>query len=464
MNDRRDKWDRKDLARRLCHALDIARQAVEQLAANGYTDPVEPRNSIRPEKLISETAVMLLAASAAAYDEEVAERIRSVAHLLIPHARSERMLLGVCLEPALALDFAQAHVCLRRLGYHDPGFDALLRQSAGSQARAGRERAPHRVLEQEWIMETWNNLRSGSQLKTPETALNSVLNQPMDLLSGSRDDIYAFTHALMYVTDFNMCPRRLPRGRTVILAEAEAALARCLDMQDYDLGAEVILALPLTGRSWSAAATFGFRAVARVEDEAGFLPAPSTRLQRLNELRGRDRTQYLLATAYHTAYVMGLLCAVALQRGRSPPSKIPVSTAVRGGANRILHFLEDDNQNAHWWDELRHLNDQERDAIAGLLLTMALCRKTTQREFSAIYQLLEIGYALGLADTPASSQAAEMLERLATFSKHHAAVPRLSSAPRSSQNIDSCNGSLKYSPNKPTGDFASGRAINLFST
>jgi hypothetical protein len=61
---------------------------------------------------------------------------------------------------------------------------------------------------------------------------------------------------------------------------------------------------------------------------------------------------------------------------------------------------------------LVQLNDQECDAIAGLLLNMALCRKTNQRDFGAIYKLLEIGYALGLTDTPASSQAAEMLERL----------------------------------------------------
>jgi len=73
----------------------------------------------------------------------------------------------------------------------------------------------------------------------------------MDLLNGSRDDVYAFTHALMYVTDFNIRPRRLPRRRAAILAEAEAALARCLDEQDYDLGGEVLLAWPLTGRSWS---------------------------------------------------------------------------------------------------------------------------------------------------------------------------------------------------------------------
>ena len=142
----------------------------------------------------------------------------------------------------------------------------------------------------------------------------STLNRPMDVLCGSRDDIYAFTHALMFVTDFAIGPcRRLPRRRAVILTEAEAALARCLDEQDYDLAAEVLLAWPLTGRQWSPAAVFGFCVLARVEDTAGFLPAPSTRLQRFQQLQGDRRTEYLLATAYHTAYVMGLLCSAALR-------------------------------------------------------------------------------------------------------------------------------------------------------
>jgi hypothetical protein len=80
----------------------------------------------------------------------------------------------------------------------------------------------------------------------------------MDLLSGSREDIYAFTHALMYVTGFNISPWRLPRARAVILEEAEAALGRCLDEQDYDLGGELLLAWPLTRATCSAAAAFGF--------------------------------------------------------------------------------------------------------------------------------------------------------------------------------------------------------------
>jgi hypothetical protein len=408
-------WDRQDLVRRLCHALDIAKQTVLRLAANGYTDPEEPANCVRPEKVIAETALLLFAASTAGLLDDVNERIQCVARLLAPHARSERMLLGLCLEPALAWDYAQAHVCLGSIGFADPDVDELVRQCADSQAQAGRERTPHRLLEQQWVMQTWRR----SEIRVPSPAAppvpNSVLNQPMDLIGGGREDVYAFTHALMYLTDFNVHPRRLPRPRAVILAEAEAALARCLDEQDYDLGGEVLLAWPLTGKSWSAAAAFGFRVLARVEDEAGFLPAPSTCLSRLNTMQGDERANYLLATAYHTAYVMGLLCAAALHPRKAPPSKIRRNATACGSAQKILPFIDADGRSAHWRDEFNRLTEPERDATAGLLLNIALRRKISQRDFGAVHELLKTGYSLGLANTPSLSQAAEMLERLATF-------------------------------------------------
>ena len=411
------RWDLNDLERRLCHALDIARQAIERLATHGYTDSEEPSNNLRPEKVITETALLLYVTSKAAHLEQVQARIRSLAELLIPHARSNRMLLGICLEPALAWDYAQAHVLLRKLGYPNAKFDAVLEQATRSQVSAGHERTPYRVLEQQWIKEVWNNSRNGNHRRISSPAHASVLGQSIDLLSSSREDVYAFTHALMYVTDFNIKPQRLPRPRRVILTEAEAALAFCLDEQDYDLGGEVLLAWPLTGKSWSAAATFGFRVLASVEDKAGFLPTPGTRLDRLNKLEGDERAAYLLATVYHTAYVMGLLCAAALAGDRTPPAKIQTRGAVHGSAQILLPFLEAQERNPHWRDELELLNDSERDAIAGLLLSMALRHKTKQRDFAAVHQLLSIGYSLGLADNPASSQAAEMLERIATFAQ-----------------------------------------------
>jgi len=401
------------LARRLGHALDIAGQAVDRLAAKGYTDSREPSNNLRPEKLISETAFLLLGASVAREQPDVQRRMRSVAERLLPHARSDRMLLGVCMEPALALDYAQAHIFLTRLGYPDAAFDAVLRRSVKSQSHRGRERPPHRVLEQEWLARSWDGGRSNSGKKHSLAARHSVLGCPMDLLSGSRDDVYAFTHALIYVTDFNLLTRPLPRPASEILAEAEAALGRCLDEEDYDLGGEVLLAWPLTGKPWGAAAVFGFRVLARVEDQAGFLPCSSTRLQRLNELGGDERTDYLLATAYHTAYVMGLLCAAALQPGKAPPARIPPARHGSYSSAPILQFLESDGETAHWREELEELAVPERDAIAGLLFAIALRRKATQRDFAGIRELLATGCQLGLAHCPAASQAAELLQRVA---------------------------------------------------
>lgn len=410
-------WDKNDLQRRLCHALDIAGRTVERLASEGYSNSGEPQDRIRPEKIVSETALLLLAASAADAGDEAGTRIRRVAGLLIPHARSERLLLGVCLEPALTFDYASAHVCLKRLGYPDAGFDALLRKAVSAQARNGRERVPHRVLEQEWLSAGWRGALDHSRHAT-SAAKSSVLNRPMDLLSASRDDVYAFTHALMYVTDFNLTPGRLPRRRSLIRAEAEAALARCLDEQDYDLGGEVLLAWPLTGKSWSAASAFGFRVLARVEDEAGFLPAPSTRVQRLNELEGHNRTDYFLATAYHTVYVMGLVCAAALQPGRTPPFEIPIRRGVaRGTANRILEILDADGRVAHWREDFDRLTLPERESLAGFLLSIALRRKTSQHDFDSLARLLREYHRFGLTDTPDASQSAELLERLAIFAE-----------------------------------------------
>jgi hypothetical protein len=411
------KWGESDLIERLCHALDIAKLAVEHLASNGYCDADIPAITVRPEKIVSETSILLVAASSSAAHPEIGSRVKYLVERLIPHARCERMALGLCMEPAVAWDYALPHVCLTRLGYRDSAFDELLRKSLNSQARAGRERVPHRTLEQEWAAAAWSEPKFRRRPVASRTARRSILNHPIDLVNGARDDIYAFTHALMYVTDFNLRPAPLPRRRSVILAEAEAALARCLDEQDYDLSGEVLLSWPLTGTSWSAAAAFGFRVLTRVEDKARFLPTPSTRIDELRSLEGIRRTQYLVATAYHTAYVMGLLCAASLAPGCAPPAAIPCDDAKPGAAMRIMELLDADGRRPHWYSEFQQLTVPEMDALAGFLINVALRRRAASRDFRGVREVLALAYDLDLADMPAASQSAELLDRLATFAE-----------------------------------------------
>lgn len=411
-----DRWSAQDLSRRLCHALDVAKQAVERLAPDGYTDRAQPLNNVRSEKIISETAFFLLAV-AGIEDAAVRARADLVARMLVPFARSERMRLGVCLEPALALDYALAHVCLTKLGYEEPGFDALIREALRAQASGGRERPPHRMLEQSFVAGIWNGRPAGSRPSAGAPVKWSALNRPIDLLSGSREDIYALTHALMYVS-------RLPRPRSAILAEAEGALARCLDGQDYDLAGELLLAWPLTQGAWSAEATFAFRVVAHVDDSAGFLPAPTTRIERADSLSGDERIAYLLATAYHTVFVMGLLSAHALKSGCLPPRDIPTAgRAVPGAAAALIPYLDDGTTNPHWRQHLTTLNDAERDAIAKFLWNVAVYRSVNKRAFDVVRELLVLGQRLDLEPSPLSSQAAELLMRLSVFSTARAGVP-----------------------------------------
>jgi hypothetical protein len=417
MNDPRNLhrgWEQNNLIHRLCHALEIASLTVEHLAPAGFTDPKNASASIRPEKTIAETAVLLYGATAAVEHPEVCARIHRVARQLEPHARSPQIRLGLALNPALAFDYSLAHIVLTRLGYPDAGFDALLSQCRSAQAHVGHERLPHRVLEQEWLDTLWRECGPAGHRRLERTARLSILSRPIDIFAATDDDLYAFTHAIMYITDFQQNPALLPRSRTALLAEAEAVLVRCLDAQDYDLAGEILLAWPLTGKHWSPTATFAFHVLAEVEDKAGFLPAPATRVSELKTRQSADRTHYLLATAYHTAYVMGLLCAAALQPGCTPPISISTKQGIPGSARKILPLLDDSSMTPHWRDTFDKLDSPQADALSGLLFNIALQRSAIRRDFAALEQVLRLGDTLGLATTPAASQAAELLERVAT--------------------------------------------------
>jgi hypothetical protein len=200
--------------------------------------------------------------------------VRHLAGLLIPHARSERIRIGICRQPSLALDYAQAHACLRRMGYPDAEFDGLLRAAAASQCYGSRERPPHRVLEQRWIAAMCGLL--GSRRFAAAPARESAVGRPLDVLFGSREEGYAFTHAVIYLADDCMGSVRLPRTRAELFADADALLVGCLDDQDYDLAGEVLLTWPLLRGHWTATAAFAFHTLAAVEDEASFLPSAGT--------------------------------------------------------------------------------------------------------------------------------------------------------------------------------------------
>jgi len=411
-------WSEADLARRLCLALDMAGRAVSLMAADGFTDPDDASLSIRPEKVVGETALLLLAAAPLMSNGDIRKRVDLVARRLEPYARAERVRARICLEPSLSLEHALAHICLSRLGYLDPGLDALLAASLEADGAGGCERLPHRQLEQEWMLRTWfpwaNSTACAPRIDS-RLPRRTALGRPTDLLSLRKDDAYAFTHALMYLTDLGGRRARPPRSGAILAAEADAVLASCLDEPDYDLGGEILLTWPYLQRRWSASANAGFAILASVEDRVGFLPSPGVSLKRANTLSGEERERYVLSRSYHTAFVMGLLCAAALSEGRRPSARIPARGAPRGAAAEFLALIGPINPKPDWRAYMEALPEAEQDAAAALLFNICLRRAASRRDLSALRAALLAGQRHGLLDAPAPRQAAQLLRRGARF-------------------------------------------------
>lgn len=63
------------------------------------------------------------------------------------------------------------------------------------------------------------------------------------------------------------------------------------------------------------------------------------------------------------------------------------------------------------------MNEPERDALAGFLLSIALRRRVKKHDFGGLRDHLQLAAGLELADTPVAMQSAELLERLAVYAK-----------------------------------------------
>ena len=403
------EWPQADLVRRLCLALSIAKRAIGYLAEGGYHDEEVPEANFGPDKPLAETAMLLYAASAVTEHPQLKEWVYELSLLLAPYARSRRTACAIALHPTICFQLAMPHILLSQLGYPDSRFDRLIALSAGSQAQRGKEVVPYRALEEMWLKSLWTEKAPGTEFDA--AVLNTVLNHPVDLLWGSRDDAYAHTHAFMYFTNFGYSPRALPRPRQQILGESAAMLARSLLSEDYDLAAEVLMAWPLTAAPWTPAAAFGLRVLADLEDRVGFLPAANGVPEKFDKLTGSERTKYALASAYHTAYVMGVLCALALRERNAPPNQITGPLASAHLIDQLLTAIPD--ADTPWQRSFRQLRPLEKCALGPFLLDLALLTTCRNRDFSTVGRLLGLAVEHGLANTPLCAQSAELLNRIA---------------------------------------------------
>jgi hypothetical protein len=398
-------WPEDDLANRLIRALDLAERVVTEFGTTGYVDARVPALSFGPEKVIAEAAMLVYAASGACGRADVGRRVDAVARQLAPHVRSRRALADIALQPGRAFKHAVPHVLVTSLGHADDGFDSYFRSQCAVALGLAGDLPPSARLERHWVTSQWERVWRPA---AADDVRGTFVERPIDVLSESREEAYSVTHLLFYLTDFgHQPPPRLPRSVGTILGELEGLLLRCLDREDYDLSGELLMAWPQLRAAWSPAASFAFRVLARVEDEVGVLPCGNVDLARMGELDAAERGRYARATAYHTAFVMGLLCAATARRTPTPPRTIAGPAYADSVCEGFLEHVDSDQ--GHWLGVFRECDISEKRALAPLLCNFAILQTLRRRDYAALHEVLVLARSAQLPEHHLRTRATEVL-------------------------------------------------------
>lgn len=406
------EWPIDDLARRVERALDIVEAAIT-LVSDLNADIDLGALEAPPDKVIAETAMFVRSATLvpAALAPGVAARAHELAQQLLPHARHPRVSIGVALHPALSLDYGAAHLVLSKIGYHDAGFDAALAASINSPLTEARERLPHRELEQAWLSSL-----AGGPVPGAEMISRTALVKGVDLLTGSRDDLYAFTHALLYASDFGNRDVELPQLGNETLAAARSAIAGSLDDDDFDLAGELLLTWPFLNAEWDSTSSLAFAVLANVEDQVGILPSLSLDKIAYEKHSPEARKQFVAAVAYHTAYVMGLLCAVMICRQSRPMTSLPLAAGSLSFAEKLLSQLSTHMPQPQWLRYIETLPGDRLASCSSFLLDVGLRRAVRRFDLAEVQRLLQTGIEHEIPMSPLCLQSAGILRRLSNFS------------------------------------------------
>ncbi len=364
-------WPEADLTRRLMRALDFAAVVVADFGTTGYADPVRPALGFGPEKVVAE-ATMLAYAASRVPSPAVHRRVAALVSDLAPLARSRAALADLVLHPDRAFKRAVPHVLLTRLGQPDIAFDAPARAACNRVLSSAADEAATVHAERQWIAALWG-LDAPARVDPTQT---TALGRPVNLLADGREDPYGLTHLLFYVTDFGRRTPRLGRPRADLLADVEALLVRYLDRDDFDLCAELLMAWPQLRAPWSPTAAFAFQVLAVAEDEVGVLPCGNVDSDRLATLQGPERTRYARATSYHTALVMGFLCAVCLAADTPPPSGCCVRPPAQVPAG------------SQWERVAAVCRPEQHGQLAPMRTAIAIDRALRAKDFRALHLLL----------------------------------------------------------------------------
>ena len=379
-------------------ALHMSRLVLDEVLATRFSDEEPDKYLDLVGKAGGELAMLLRMAKRALPGEEDGSEILRIARDLAPLVRSPYVYRSLLFRPSRTPMYALGHFCLVDLGLPHDNLDHVARLALQSSVRDANERVPYRMLDAAWT----RHLAFGdAELNHPAVSF-SPLCTGVDLLKATSEDAYAFTHALLYATDFGRVSLPDYIDRHYLLGIAEAIAVKALDEDDLDLLAEVLMAPAILKVDWTATLSFGWQVLERVWKEFGFVPGPGIPPPEADETR-IQKVRRVLGTVYHTTFAAGLCCATLISCESIPPQleSIPADS-----------YDLPPGKGAAWKINWTTSPPEVRENLRFLSLAFSLCRALDDVDLVRVRETLEAAAESGLIEQPLFTQTVELLERI----------------------------------------------------
>lgn len=232
-------------------------------------------------------------------------------------------------------------------------------------------------------------------------------------MASGRSQIYAFTHALIYLTHFGNTTPEFPRPKFELISDAECALARSIDEDDFDVAAELLMTWPYLKQKWNSTAIFALNVINRVHNDLGILPALGLNKETFSSLTKEERRNYIATGTYHTALVMGLLSASLLLPDCAPPQAIS-DKATTGNWPAIFNLLPKRTPQPQWEIDFAELSEQEKERLTNFLITASLRRAMTLYDFQRFNSILNESINQNIILLSSVQQGANLIKRFSS--------------------------------------------------
>lgn len=365
----------KKIVDNLDYYINVSNEFVRDLQKEQFLD-----------KLVAETLLFLLLVNRLPQQDEVSSLVSEMASKLDRYARSPRHLLILSSNPQAVVGVALSHIILNKLGVKNNIFDDVIDAAFSSKFVCSVDRPNFRQMEMRWLQ----CLFKGIQPDFSDLLPCSLLMQPLHPIYMRREDAYAVTHAVMYLTNFGEISWSNVVSLKLIESFLEHSVSWCLAYMDWDLLGEILIVYLLVGCQESSFYITASIIMRNIFKKNTVMPGPNHNNEVYAQLESHKKIAYRDIHGYHSTYVYGILRVLELvcNPNQSVTSEVCgifssdsySEHGVRLNIQNILEY-ERDEFSSDW---LTSFISNENLGICEILLNSRLIYRAREGEFGKL--------------------------------------------------------------------------------